>query len=164
VYQGTELFEYSLVDPDNRRPVDFELRRRLLTRLDGGWMPSPTSDDPDEVAATKLAVTTAALRLRRFRPELFTGYAPLAASGPAADHALAFARGGPAGRERLVAVATRLPVGLAAQGGWADTVLPLPGGADDWTDVVSGAPVEGNAPALATLLARSPVALLVRPA
>jgi (1->4)-alpha-D-glucan 1-alpha-D-glucosylmutase len=164
VYQGTELFEYSLVDPDNRRPVDFELRRRLLTRLDGGWMPSPTSRDADEVAATKLAVTTAALRLRRFRPELFTGYAPLPASGPAADHAVAFARGGPAGRERLVAVATRLPVGLAAQGGWGDTVLPLPGGADDWTDVVSGAPVEGNAPALATLLARSPVALLVRPA
>ena len=40
VYQGTELFEYSLVDPDNRRPVDFDLRRRLLERLDGGWMPS----------------------------------------------------------------------------------------------------------------------------
>src|SRR6185295_17819188 len=62
VYQGTELFEYSLVDPDNRRPVDFDLRRRLLERLDGGWMPSLGAADPDELAAVKLAVTSAALR------------------------------------------------------------------------------------------------------
>jgi (1->4)-alpha-D-glucan 1-alpha-D-glucosylmutase len=164
VYQGTELFEYSLVDPDNRRPVDFDLRRRLLERLDGGWMPSAEAQDADEVAATKLAVVCAALRLRRFRPELFSGYAPLPASGVAADHALAFARGGPAGRERLVAVATRLPVGLRAAGGWRDTALPLPGGADDWTDVVTGRPVDGASPSLATLLDRYPVALLVRPA
>ncbi|MEJ2887043.1 malto-oligosyltrehalose synthase [Actinomycetospora aeridis] len=166
VYQGTECFEYSLVDPDNRRPVDFALRRRLLERLDGGWIPAAddTDADADEVAATKLAVVTAALRLRRFRPELFRGHAPLPASGVAADHALAVARGGPAGRERLVAVATRLPVGLAAAGGWRDTVLPLPGGADDWTDVVTGRPVEGSAPALGSVLDRFPVALLVRPA
>ncbi|GAA4861439.1 malto-oligosyltrehalose synthase [Actinomycetospora straminea] len=164
VYQGTELFEYSLVDPDNRRPVDFGLRRRLLERLDGGWSPAVDADDPDEVAATKLAVVVAALRLRRFRPELFDGYTPLPASGTAADHALAFARGGPAGRERLVAVATRLPVGLQAAGGWGDTVLPLPGGADDWTDVVTGRAVDGGAPRLTQLLDRYPVALLVRPA
>ncbi|GAA4778018.1 malto-oligosyltrehalose synthase [Actinomycetospora chlora] len=164
VYQGTELFEYSLVDPDNRRPVDFALRRRLLERLDAGWTPATGADDADEVAATKLAVVSAALRLRRFRPELFTGYVPLPASGPAAEHAVAFARGGPSGRERLVAVATRLPVGLAAAGGWHDTVLPLPGGADDWTDVVTGRPVEGSAPALGSVLDRYPVALLVRPA
>lgn len=164
VYQGTECFENSLVDPDNRRPVDFETRRRLLARLDGGWVPSGASADPDEIAATKLAVTTAALRLRRFRPELFAGYSPLHAEGPAADHAVAFARGGPAGRQRLVTVATRLPLGLDARGGWADTVLPLPGGARDWTDVVTGHAVEDGSPALATLLARYPVALLVRPA
>jgi (1->4)-alpha-D-glucan 1-alpha-D-glucosylmutase len=85
-------------------------------------------------------------------------------SGPAAEHAVALARGGPAGRERLVAVATRLPVGLEADGGWRDTVLPLPGGADDWTDVVTGSPVDGSAPRLSDLLARYPVALLVRPA
>ncbi|MEJ2860011.1 malto-oligosyltrehalose synthase [Actinomycetospora flava] len=167
VYQGTECFEYSLVDPDNRRPVDFALRRRLLERLDGGWTPAfenTGSDDPDDLAGTKLAVVSAALRLRRFRPELFDGYAPLPASGVSADHAVAFARGGPAGRERLVAVATRLPVGLAAAGGWRDTALPLPGGADDWTDVITGRPVEGSAPALGRVLDRFPVALLVRPA
>ncbi|MEJ2869197.1 malto-oligosyltrehalose synthase [Actinomycetospora sp. OC33-EN08] len=160
VYQGTELFEYSLVDPDNRRPVDFARRRELLARIDGGWL--PPADDPD--GASKLLMTAAALRLRRFRPELFDGYAPVPASGPAAEHAVAFARGGPAGRERLVAVATRLPVGLETRGGWGDTVLPLPGGASDWTDMVTGAPVDGSAPALADLLARYPVALLVRPA
>ncbi|MFC5139165.1 malto-oligosyltrehalose synthase [Actinomycetospora rhizophila] len=165
VYQGTECFEYSLVDPDNRRPVDFDVRRRLLERLDGGWAPAfHGATDPDEIAAAKLAVVSAALRLRRFRPELFRGYAAVPASGVAADHALAFARGGPAGRERLVAVATRLPVGLEAAGGWRDTVLPLPGGADDWTDVVTGRPVESGAPQLTQLLDRYPVALLVRPA
>jgi (1->4)-alpha-D-glucan 1-alpha-D-glucosylmutase len=165
VYQGTELFEYSLVDPDNRRPVDFACRRELLARIDEGWLPGAGEDpDSDDVRATKLLVTAAALRLRRFRPELFWGYAPVPVSGPAADHAVAFARGGPAGRERMVAVATRLPVGLEAAGGWRDTVLPLPGAADDWTDMVTGTPVEGSAPRLSELLARYPVALLVRPA
>jgi (1->4)-alpha-D-glucan 1-alpha-D-glucosylmutase len=168
VYQGTELIEYSLVDPDNRRPVDFARRRELLARLDGGWMPGPVeeSDDPDsdDVRGVKLLVTAAALRLRRYRPELFSGYAPVTAAGPAADHAVAFARGGPAGREKLVAVATRLPAGLEADGGWRDTVLPLPGGAEDWTDMVTGVPVSGAAPRLSDLFARYPVALLVRPA
>jgi (1->4)-alpha-D-glucan 1-alpha-D-glucosylmutase len=165
VYQGSELFDYSLVDPDNRRPVDFARRRELLARIDGGWLPG-AGDDPgsDDVRATKLLVTAAVLRLRRFRPELFWGYVPVPVSGPAADHAVAFARGGPAGRERMVAVATRLPAGLEAGGGWRDTVLPLPGAAADWTDMITGAPVEGSAPRCSELLARYPVALLVRPA
>jgi (1->4)-alpha-D-glucan 1-alpha-D-glucosylmutase len=64
----------------------------------------------------------------------------------------------------LVAVATRLPVGLAARGGWGDTVLALPDGAADWHDVVTDTAVDGAAPRLAELLARYPVALLVRPA
>jgi (1->4)-alpha-D-glucan 1-alpha-D-glucosylmutase len=73
VYQGTDSFDLSLVDPDNRRPVDVDLRRRLLARIDGGWTPSHTADTAteegrEEIAATKLLVTAAALRLRRFRP------------------------------------------------------------------------------------------------
>ena len=152
VYQGTELFEYSLVDPDNRRPVDWAARRDLLARLDGGELPGVDAD-----GAAKLLVTSRALRLRRERPELFDGYRAVPAQGPAAAHAVAFARS-----PSLVAVATRLPVGLAARGGWADTVLPLPGAATGWRDVVTGAEVDGSAPALATLLARYPVALLVR--
>ncbi|WP_037075348.1 malto-oligosyltrehalose synthase [Pseudonocardia spinosispora] len=154
VYQGTECFEYSLVDPDNRRPVDFAARRELLARLDDHWLP-----DVDESGAAKLLVTSSALRLRRYRPELFEGYRPLAADGPAADHVVAFAR-----HPGLVAVATRMPVGLAARGGWSDTVLALPDGAADFTDVITGEPVNTAAPRMADLLSRYPVALLVRPA
>ncbi|WP_433558870.1 malto-oligosyltrehalose synthase [Pseudonocardia xinjiangensis] len=154
VYQGTELFEYSLVDPDNRRPVDWAERRGLLARLDEGWLP-----DVDASGAAKLLVTASALRLRRYRPEVFAGYRPLHAEGPAAHHAVAFARS-----SSLVAVATRLPVGLAARGGWDDTVLPLPEGVTDWHDVITGAAVDGSAPSLARVLERYPVALLVRPA
>ncbi|HET8962150.1 malto-oligosyltrehalose synthase, partial [Nocardioides sp.] len=104
VYQGSELWEQSLVDPDNRRPVDFGLRERLLA--------DPGSNRPDR---TKLLVTSAALRLRRDRPDLFTTYAPVTVEGPAADHALAFDRGG------AISVVTRLPVGLADE--WGDTRL-----------------------------------------
>ena len=154
VYQGTDLFEYSLVDPDNRRPVDWAARRALLARLDEGWLPGVDAD-----GAAKLLVTTSALRLRRYRPEVFAGYRPLPADGPAADHAVAFQRS-----SSLVAVATRLPVGLAARGGWGDTVLALPDGAADWTDVVTDTAVADPAPRLDVLLSRYPVALLVRPA
>jgi (1->4)-alpha-D-glucan 1-alpha-D-glucosylmutase len=153
VYQGTDLFEYSLVDPDNRRPVDWPARRALLARLDEGWLP-----EIDAEGAAKLLVTTSALRLRRYRPEVFAGYRPVVADGPAACHAVAFQRS-----SSLVAVATRLPVGLAARGGWGDTVLPLPDGAADWHDVVTDTAVDGATPRLDALLARYPVALLVRP-
>src|SRR5690606_21527206 len=67
VYQGSELWETSLVDPDNRRPVDFAVRRELLARIDAGWRPPI-----DETGAAKLLVTSRALRLRRERRELFT--------------------------------------------------------------------------------------------
>ena len=66
-----------------------------------------------------LKITATALRLRRDRPELFTGYTPLTAEGIAAEHVLAFDRGG------VVTVVTRLPVGLAAQGGWGDTTISV---------------------------------------
>jgi (1->4)-alpha-D-glucan 1-alpha-D-glucosylmutase len=79
--------------------------------------------------------------------------------GPAARHAVAFARSA-----SLVAVATRLPVGLADRGGWGDTVLPLPEGTTDWHDVITDTAVDGAAPRLSDLLSRYPVALLVRPA
>lgn len=139
VYQGSELWETSLVDPDNRRPVDFDHRAAVLAGTD--------EDD----AATKLHVTCTALTLRRERPELFTGYAPVAATGERAGHVVAFDRGG------AIAVATRLPVGLAAAGGWGDTTLDLPEGR--WHDLLTGLDTDGR---LADLLAAHPVALLVR--
>ncbi len=158
VYQGSELWEQSLVDPDNRRPVDFDHRRRLLDGLnDEPARTRPTALDDDGLA--KLLVTSAALRLRRDRPELFTGYRPLEAHGPAADHVLAFDRGG------AITVATRLPVGLAARGGWGDTTVELPEGR--WRDVLGGGGLdkldhrEGTV-LLADLLADLPVALLAK--
>jgi (1->4)-alpha-D-glucan 1-alpha-D-glucosylmutase len=164
VYQGCELGAFSLVDPDNRRLVDFARRRRLLAALGTG----PPAGGPAVLDVDKLLVTSAALRLRREHPGWFAGdYRPLAAEGPAARHAVAFLRGpssgqGPGGP--AVTVATRLPGGLRRRGGWADTVLPLPAG--PWRDVLTGATHAGPRPLLSALTKRLPVALLVpgRPA
>ncbi|WAB84438.1 malto-oligosyltrehalose synthase [Microcella daejeonensis] len=155
VYQGSELWETSLVDPDNRRPVDYDERRMLLARIDGeapsatpNWMPGI-----DETAAAKLLVTSRALRVRRDRPELFTRYAPLPALGSAAAHAIVFDRGG------AVAVATRLPVGLEQAGGWGDTVIVLP--QRPVLDAFTGRRYDGGELRLAEVLGTYPVALLV---
>ncbi|QWF82678.1 malto-oligosyltrehalose synthase [Amycolatopsis sp. CA-230715] len=147
VYQGTELWDLSLVDPDNRRAVDYETRRDILARVVAGELP-----EVDETGAAKLLVVHKALTLRRARPELFRGYRALRAEGAAASHALAFHRS-----EDLIVVVTRLPVGLEASGGWRDTALPLPEGT--WTDAITG---RRAGAALSTVLDRYPVALLVR--
>jgi (1->4)-alpha-D-glucan 1-alpha-D-glucosylmutase len=147
VYQGTELWDFSLVDPDNRRPVDYAARREILARVAGGELPAI-----DASGAAKLLVTHKALKLRQEHPALFHGYRPLRGEGAAADHVLAYTRG-----PGLVVAVTRLPIGLERAGGWRDTVLPLPGGV--WTDVLTG---RDATPAAATLFDRYPVALLVR--
>ncbi|MEV4754899.1 malto-oligosyltrehalose synthase [Micromonospora sp. NPDC049559] len=147
-YQGTELWDNSLVDPDNRRPVDFTARRELLRRLDDGWLPPM-----DATGAAKLLVVSRALRLRRDRPELFTGYRPVPAHGPAAEHVVAFDRGG------AITVATRLPVRLARSGGWRGTSLSLP--VNDVTEVFTGKVYSDSRLSVADLLDRYPVALLV---
>ena len=148
VYQGSELWERSLVDPDNRRAVDFDVRRRMLAELDAGALPAVDAD-----GAAKLLVTSRALRLHRDRPELFTDYMPLAASGPAEAHLVAFDRGG------AITLATRLPVGLAARGGWHDTVVDV--GSAPVIDVLTGRHHQGGELRLADVLDRYPVALLV---
>jgi (1->4)-alpha-D-glucan 1-alpha-D-glucosylmutase len=147
VYQGSELWERSLVDPDNRRPVDFAARRALLARLDTGWRPPV-----DATGAAKLLVTSRALRLRRDRPELFDRYLPIPAIGAAADHLVAVDRGG------VVALATRLPLGLARAGGWGDTTVLLP--RRTVVDELTGAEHDGGETRVAALLDRYPVALL----
>ena len=140
VYQGQELPELSLVDPDNRRPVDYDVRRAML--------------DDMSTADAKLLVTTRALRLRREHPDAFSGaYTPIAAAGQAAAHVLAFGRG-----DDVVAVATRLPARLRRTGGYADTTLPLPNGS--WHDVLTDRPVATTR--VEDLLDVLPVALLVR--
>ncbi|GAA3452703.1 malto-oligosyltrehalose synthase [Dactylosporangium matsuzakiense] len=152
VYQGTELWENSLVDPDNRRPVDFAERLDLLAAIDAAAAAQQPLPPVDVSGAAKLLVVSRALRLRRDRPELFGGYEPVGASGPAQQHAVAFDRGG------ALTVATRLPVALAAAGGWRDTALHLPEGS--WTDALTGRGVPSAA--LGDILATYPVALLVK--
>ena len=160
VYQGSELLEDSLVDPDNRREVDFGERQLLLAAIDAGAHPSldQTGADQtgaDQTGAVKLLVTSRALRLRRDRPELFTRYAPMYAIGEAADHVIAFDRGG------AVTIATRLTVSLGgenAEDRWGDTIILLPG--RPVTDVITGKTFEGGALRLADVLDRYPVALL----
>ncbi|MCP2335397.1 alpha-amylase family glycosyl hydrolase [Actinomadura rupiterrae] len=153
LYQGCELVSLSLVDPDNRRPVDYGRRRTRLTRLDNNGAPGGLDDE-------KLLVTSRTLRLRRDHPTWFAPagrpppYEPLAAIGPAAEHAVAFRRG------RAAVIATRLPAGLERRGGWASTVLD-PGGDGHWRDVLTGYVHQGPLLDLAAVLDRMPVALLV---
>ncbi|TDD80230.1 malto-oligosyltrehalose synthase [Actinomadura rubrisoli] len=152
VYQGCELTGLALVDPDNRRRVDYGRRRKRLSRLDRGRPPRDVDDE-------KLLVTSRALRLRRSRPEWFgpsARYEPVAAQGPAADHVVSFFRGG------AVTLATRLPAGLerlAGTGRPGGTVVDL--GRQGWRDVLSGAMHWGPALDVGKVFAHLPVALLV---
>jgi (1->4)-alpha-D-glucan 1-alpha-D-glucosylmutase len=148
VYQGTELWEDSLVDPDNRRAVDYDLRRRMLGELDSLAQPPPI----DDTGAAKLWVVSRTLRVRREQPTLFDRYEPIAVVGAASGHAVAYDRGG------AVTVATRLPLTLERGGGWRDTTVDLGAGG---TDALSGVTYHGQVE-LTELLARLPVALLVR--
>ena len=154
VYQGCEIVMLSLVDPDNRRPVDWTDRGERLERV---LADEPAFDVDDE----KLRVTTRALRLRRDLPDVFVGegttYAGLATSS---EHALAFARGD-AGGPRVVTVVTRAAGLLAASGGFGDATVDVPQGR--WLDVLSDREVttDGTGLPLADLLADRPVALLV---
>jgi (1->4)-alpha-D-glucan 1-alpha-D-glucosylmutase len=152
VYQGTELVNLSLVDPDNRRPVDFADRRARLARLDAGASPRDLDDE-------KLLVTSRALRLRRDHPEWFVGeQAQYHAVATSTGNAFALGRGDD--EPRGVGIATRLAVSLDRYGGWQDHTVTLPDGV--WCDVLTGRSLDGGAVRLADLLSPLPVALLVR--
>ncbi|GAA2738491.1 malto-oligosyltrehalose synthase [Pedococcus aerophilus] len=157
VYQGTEVVDLSLVDPDNRRPVDYGRRRTRLARLDKGEAPADLDDE-------KLLVTSRALRLRHHHAQWFTGpeatYLPVSTTS---EYALAVGRGDQTGLQ-VVAVVTRLSDKLASRGGWGEAHLALPEG--EWHDLFTGRAVvshEGRPGIrLERLLADLPVALLVR--
>ncbi len=153
IYQGTELWSLHLVDPDNRRPVDYEVRRRILADLQS--MPPEEIWTHADEGHPKLHLVHQALRLRQRRPELFgadSTYAPLAARGACAGHVIAFVRGGAA-----VTVAQRQPWALA--GAWRDTTVDLPPG--EWRNLLTGEQAAGEV-TLAQLLGRFPAALLER--
>jgi (1->4)-alpha-D-glucan 1-alpha-D-glucosylmutase len=154
-YQGTELWDVSLVDPDNRRAVDYDARRRLLAET-AGLGPGAVLERMDD-GAPKLWLIRRALDVRRERPSLFgpgADYRPLEAQGPRATNVLAFVRGGGA-----VTVAPRLLLGLGDPPDWRDTQLELPPGA--WRNALTGARVAGGMAEVAALVGDFPVALLV---
>jgi (1->4)-alpha-D-glucan 1-alpha-D-glucosylmutase len=138
VYQGNELWDFSLVDPDNRRPVDFGLREKLLAdleRLDPADAPSLLEHDQWQDGRPKLYLTWKALGLRRDDPELFENgeYVPLGVMGARADYLVAFARR--YGSEAAIVAAPRLYARLVDDDGslmpapeaWAGTSVRLPG-------------------------------------
>jgi (1->4)-alpha-D-glucan 1-alpha-D-glucosylmutase len=162
IYQGQETWDFSLVDPDNRRPVDYARRRALAEGLDarswadlaGAW----------EDGAIKLRLTRDLLRLRARRPDVFArgDYRPIAARGTHASRVVAFARGGR--RRGVVLVVPRIaavvgspPVGAA----WGDTTLDLGGGAP-FTHVLTGARVPATNARLAEIFAELPIGVLER--
>lgn len=179
-YQGTELWDLNLVDPDNRRPVDFALRRRLLdglvARMHGAdereALVSELAEKPED-GRIKLYVIVRALAVRRARASLFRegDYQPAPAEGPLAEHVCAFVR--LAGDDAVVTAVPRLlarrgiddfPAGARYWG--EDTVVRLPEAAGKrFRDALTGAPVTAvGGVRVAQLFDRLPVALLEREA
>jgi (1->4)-alpha-D-glucan 1-alpha-D-glucosylmutase len=173
LYQGTELWDLSLVDPDNRRPVDYALRREYLAMFEGGDLDLGDLVRGWQNGALKQLVIARTLALRREQPDLFIGgsYVSLAAGGEYAERLFAFSR--EQGGRRLIVAAPRLiapllegsEVPLPPPGRWADTHLVLP---EDlprgiFTDVLSGRAHSlepGGRMAVGDLLSHLPVALL----
>jgi (1->4)-alpha-D-glucan 1-alpha-D-glucosylmutase len=156
-YQGSELWDLSLVDPDNRRPVDYELRRRLLSELPSLSVGEIVSRMDEGLP--KMHVIHKSLRLRREHPEWFgaeAAYTPVYASGPKAQHTVAFCRG-----EDVLVLAPRHLHTLG--GDWQGTTIRLPEGA--WLNRFTGerlrACPECDRP-IADLLESFPVALFTR--
>jgi (1->4)-alpha-D-glucan 1-alpha-D-glucosylmutase len=158
LYQGAELWDLSLVDPDNRRPVDYALRSKLLREI--GKLPAAEAAAEalrraDE-GLPKLWTIHQALKLRRERPQSFgaqAAYTPLKVYGAKSCHAIAYLRGD--------SVATVVPRLTALLGGdWAHTPVMLPEGR--WSNRLTGAEVHGGMIGIAELLKDFPVALLVK--
>jgi (1->4)-alpha-D-glucan 1-alpha-D-glucosylmutase len=153
IYQGNELWDLSLVDPDNRRPVDYRVRRKLLDDLNQRATPEEIIRRTEE-GLPKLWVTHQALQLRKRQPAWFGvegTYRPIEAEGSKADHVVAFARG-----EGSITIAVRLPIKLG--GVWESTSIEIPEGS--WKNLLTGETVEGGRVSLAEILGRFPVGLL----
>jgi (1->4)-alpha-D-glucan 1-alpha-D-glucosylmutase len=153
-YQGTELWDLSLVDPDNRRPVDFELRSAMIRRCRSLSASDVVGDW--ESGLPKLWMTARVLALRRARESDFSSeskYQPLVAQGAHLGNLLAFRRG-----ENLIAAVPRFS--MTVSGDWGDTRLPLPRGI--WRNYFTDALLQGGGTAAGELFAEFPVALLIR--
>src|SRR5271155_3758308 len=158
LYQGCELWDLSLVDPDNRRPVDYVVRKRLLCELkkmNGEDVAAQVMMRADE-GLPKMWTIHKALELRRERPDCFGAdaeYTPLEVDGAKHDHVIAYLRG-----EDVVTVVPRLTLQLG--GAWKDTIVVLPKGR--WRNRLTGGSVEGGVITMKLLLKDFPAALFVR--
>lgn len=153
LYQGTEVWDFSLVDPDNRRAVDYEARRKLLAEVRG--MVAEAVWARASTGAPKLFLVQKTLEVRKRHLDAFNpsaGYSPLTATGERSAHVVAFARS-----DEVVTIVPRLVMAVA--GRWADTSVDLPPG--PWVNALTGDRHEGAAP-LSELLRTFPVALLER--
>jgi (1->4)-alpha-D-glucan 1-alpha-D-glucosylmutase len=154
IYQGTELWDLNLVDPDNRRSVDFERRRRLLAEIRTLSLAEILNRHAEGLP--KLFLLQRVLAVRRRYAEAFGpkgDYLPLAAAGERCGHLVAFLRGG-----QVLTLVPRLAVSLGND--WKDTVIELPPGT--WKDLFSAECFSGGIQNLSRVFARFPVALLVR--
>ena len=162
IYQGNELWDFSLVDPDNRRPVDYKRRRELLDGIDG--VPAATLARDLSDGRAKLKVTAEALRLRRGHADLFARgeVRPITARGEKSGHVFGIQR--TLGTQTLAAIiplrpATLVggPTGLPIGDVWGDTALEMSPGRP-WRNVLTGQPVD--VAKAASVFADFPVALL----
>ena len=163
-YQGTELWDFSLVDPDNRRPVDYATRKSFLKDLSSFSHRALLENLPDGKA--KMHVIASGLALRRRFASIYErpSYAPLYADGGREQNIIAFSVGSAA--QQIVAVAPRLFAGLMEEGdlaplgekAWGASMLDLPQGR--FQNVLTGETHAGGRVRIADLLAAFPVALL----
>jgi len=156
-YQGSELWDLTLVDPDNRGNVDYEKRQSLLAELRAGASVDEIMNKMDS-GLPKLWVIYKALQLRREHPEWFSeisDYIPLPVEGSKQSHLVAFRRG-----ESVAMLATRWNVKLA--GAFGSTTVELPAGR--WTNILTGETISGEKMRAQNLFHRFPVALLVKDA
>jgi (1->4)-alpha-D-glucan 1-alpha-D-glucosylmutase len=152
LYQGTEGWDLSLVDPDNRRPVDFGAKRRFLA----GLIPKTAEEvrrDHSEDGGVKTWLIQRLLAHRTGHPDAYREpYQPILAEGPQRDHVVAFTRG-----SDLAVVVPRLNL---KRGPWdGQTSVDLPG---QWVDVLTGRARSGRSD-VGELLEAFPVAVLSRP-
>lgn len=165
-YQGCELWDFSLVDPDNRRPVDYEARRRALESLGDKALDPAALFKERHDGRIKLHITRALLNFRREHAGLFQAgdFVPLKATGTFAECCVAFMRR--QGEKSLLVVVPRLssrigfpPIGEA----WRDTAVELPRDllGKEWSEVLTGARfgAADSKIALSSLLEKLPVAV-----